>query len=32
MEATFQGPRDGGVEDNKAAMIMARLDTVIAEQ
>jgi len=23
MEATFQGPRDAGVEDNKAAMIMA---------
>src|SRR5262245_5895251 len=23
MEATFQGPRDGGIEDNKAAMIMA---------
>src|SRR5215510_6324184 len=23
MEATLQGPRDGGIEDNKAAMIMA---------
>ena len=23
MEATFQGPRDAGVEDNKAAIIMA---------
>src|SRR5262245_47190478 len=23
MEATFQGPRDGGIEDNKAAVIMA---------